>query len=180
MARETYGRWPFVAAAAALPVSIASVRRPGLRPLAALLWHQSEEWYWPGGFLPWINHELFGGTDEFPLDRRMAVVVNVWLGWGVSLVVAAGPRAAAPAVLLYTSHVANAGMHVGWAARHRRYDPGVVTSVVALLPATFLGVRQLLREPSVSRRSLAIGAAGGLAVTAALPVTMRRRLRTRR
>lgn len=180
MARGTHGRWPHVAAAAALPVSAAAVGRSNLRPLAALLWHQTEEWYWSGGFLPWINRELFdSGVDEFPLDRRVGFAINVGLGWGASLAVAAGPRAGGPAGLLYTSHVANIAMHVGWAARHRRYDPGLVTAVVALLPVTLAGVQRLRRDPEISVRSLAVGAAAGIGVTAALPLAMRRRGRVR-
>ena len=34
-----------------------AVQEPSVRPLAALLWHQTEEWVWPGGFLPWMNCE---------------------------------------------------------------------------------------------------------------------------
>ena len=36
----------------------------------ALLYHQTEEWVWPGGFLPWFNRSVMGGTDEFPITRR--------------------------------------------------------------------------------------------------------------
>lgn len=36
----------------------------------------------------------------------------------------AGPRAAGPPAMLYVTHLGNAGLHLGWAVRHRRYDPG--------------------------------------------------------
>lgn len=63
---ETHGRWPLVGAVALVPTSAAAVSQPALRPLAALLWHQTEEWVWPGSFLPWINREVLGsGEDEF-------------------------------------------------------------------------------------------------------------------
>ena len=134
MALETHGRWPVAGAVALGPVTAAAVRKPALRPLAALLWHQTEEWFWPGGFLPWINREVFGSQeDEFPIDRRTGFVVNVVFGWGFSAAAGAGAPAASAAALLYTDHLGNAALHLSWAIRHRRYDPGTVTSVLTLL-----------------------------------------------
>jgi len=83
---ETHGRWPVVGAVALIPVSALAAKRPGLRPLAALLWHQTEEWVWPGSFLPWVNREVLGSDeDEFPIDRRLAFIIDVPLGWGGSV-----------------------------------------------------------------------------------------------
>jgi hypothetical protein len=81
---ETHGRWPLVAAGAVVPVTAIAIERREWRPLAALLWHQTEEWVWPGSFLPWINREVIGsGDDEFPIDRRLGFIINVLFGWGV-------------------------------------------------------------------------------------------------
>ncbi|HEX5145641.1 MAG TPA: hypothetical protein VFV85_01355, partial [Conexibacter sp.] len=62
---RTHGHWPWLAAASAPPATaLALARREWLAqelrwtlwlPLPALLWHQTEEWVWPGGFLPWMN-----------------------------------------------------------------------------------------------------------------------------
>ena len=77
MALETHGRWPLVGAGALIPTTALAVEHPQLRSLAAMLWHQTEEWVWPGSFLPWINREVLGsGEDEFPVDRRVAVGLN--------------------------------------------------------------------------------------------------------
>jgi hypothetical protein len=174
--RDTHGRWPHVAAAALFPVAAAAFKRPALRPLAALLLHQTEEWVWPGGFLPWINREVLGSDqDEFPLNPRDGLVINVVFGWGASLATAAGPRAAAPAAFLYVSHLGNAGLHLSWAVKHRRYDPGAVTAVVTLLPTAIVGLKRLHRDPEVSRRDMAAGAAAGLAASALLPPLLKRR-----
>jgi hypothetical protein len=173
---QTYGRWPVVGAVAAPPVTVLAVRTPGLRPLAALLWHQTEEWVWPGRFLPWINREVLGSDrDEFPLDRRTAFRVNVVFGWGFSLAPLAGARGAGPAASLYASHLANAALHLGWAARHRRYDPGAVTAGAMLLPISVAGLWRLARDPDVPTTTLLVGVLGGLMSSAALPVAMRRR-----
>ena len=116
---ETHGRWPLVAGAALVPVAALSVTNPSLRPLAALLAHQTEEWVWPGGFLPWINQEVMGGDEEFPIDRRAGFLINVGFGWGLSASVLGGPAWAAPQAALFVSHIGNAGLHLGWAAANR-------------------------------------------------------------
>lgn len=180
MTFETHGRWPWLAAAAVVPVSAAAVGRPEWRPLAALLWHQTEEWVWPGSFLPWMNRQVLGSReDEFPLGRRAAFVINVVVGWGLSVASTRGERAA-PAALLYASHLGNAGLHVTWAIRHRRYDPGVVTAVAALVPVASGGLLRLSRDPSASRRAVRSGVAVGALLSAGLMSLLKRRERARR
>lgn len=178
---ETHGRWPLVAGAALLPVAALSVSYPGLRPLAALFAHQTEEWVWPGGFLPWINQTVIGSDDpEFPIDRRAGFAINVGFGWGLSLTALAGPAGTVPLTALYVSHLGNAGLHIGWAVRNRRYDPGLVTSVVTLLPTAILGLRKLARDPDVSRSSLRKGIAAGVAIGAGTFPAMKLRLKRNR
>jgi Protein of unknown function with HXXEE motif len=178
VALETHGRWPLVASGAVGPVTVLAVQRPAWRPLAALLWHQTEEWVWPGGFLPWINREVIGSEeDEFPLDRRLGLGINVGFGWGFSVAAMAGARAGVPAAFLYVSHLGNAGLHISWAIRHRRYDPGTITSVATLIPVAIAGLRRLACDPNVSRRALTAGVGGGMAISVALMPLMKRRLR---
>ena len=178
--RERHGRWPLVAAASALPATALAVRRPALRPLAALFLHQTEEWVWPGGFLPWINREILDcEDDEFPIDRRIGFLINVVFGWGTSAVAAACPAAAAPASLLYTSHLGNAALHTGWAIRHRRYDPGTVTALLTLTPVAVAGLRQLYADPRASRRAMLAGSAAGLGLSAVLVPLLKLRVRRR-
>jgi hypothetical protein len=174
--KDTHGRWPLVGAAALLPVTAAAVRRPALRPLAALLWHQTEEWVWPGAFLPWMNREVLGSDDdEFPIDRRLGLLINAGFGWGSSAATAAGPRAAAPSTFLYVTHLGNVALHLGWAAKHRRYDPGSITAAVTLLPVAVAGLKGLYRDPEVSRGAMAAGALAGLGLSVALVPLLRRR-----
>jgi len=175
---DTHGRWPWLAAGAAGPVTALAVRHPAGRPLAALLLHQTEEWFWPGGFLPRFNRQVLGSTeDEEPIDRRLGLFINVAFGWGLSAAAAAGPRAAAPAALLYVSHLGNAALHVGWSLRARRYEPGLVTGLATLTPAAVVGLRALWTDPAASRRSVVAGAVAGAAFSVALPALLKRRLR---
>jgi hypothetical protein len=176
----THGRWPWLAAGGLLPVALLASRRREWAPLAALLAHQTEEWVWPGGFLPWFNHAVMGsGEDEFPLTRRLAVAINCWMGWGLSGIAATVPeRAAAPAALLFTSHLGNAGLHAAMAIRERRWNPGSVTGPALLLPVGVSGLRRLWGDPRISRRAVTAGAIGGIALSALLPIALRRRMRS--
>ncbi len=175
---ETHGRWPLIGTAALVPVTAASISNPDLRPLAALLAHQTEEWVWPGGFLPWINREVLeSGEDEFPLDRRFGLAINVGFGWLLSLTVLAGPAVAAPQAMLYTSHLGNAGLHIGWAIRNRRYDPGLVTGALALLPVGLSGLRRLIRDPAARPSEIGAGVLAGVAFAAGMAPFFKRRLK---
>lgn len=178
MKLDTHGRWPIVGAIGLAPVSVLALRQPRARPLAALLWHQTEEWVWPGGFLPWINREVIGAdADEFPLTRRTALVVNTGFGWGLSVAPMAGPGAAGPTAALYVSHLGQIVMHVSWAVRNRRYDPGVVTSLATLAPVAVVGLRDLGRDEAVSGRALVAGVVAGTVASIAFLPAMRRRAR---
>jgi hypothetical protein len=96
---HTHGRWPWAAAALApAATALAWRKRSQLAsaqhwvwwlPLPALLWHQTGEWVLPGGFLPWFNRQVLGSErNEFPINRRVRIVVNVGLGWGGELIAA--------------------------------------------------------------------------------------------
>lgn len=177
---ETHGRWPVFGAAALLPVSAAALKCAGLRPLAALLWHQTEEWVWPGSFLPWINREVLGSDeDEFPIDRRLGFAINVAFGWGLSVATAAGPGAAAPATVLYVSHLGNTALHASWAIRKRRYDPGLVTAIATLTPTAIAGLRGIARDTRVPRRAQNAGVIAGALLSAGLVPMLKLRLRSR-
>lgn len=180
MTLETYGRWPLVGATALGPVTAAAVRRSEWRPLAALLWHQSEEWVWPGGFLPWINREVLDSADdEFPIDRRLGLAINVGFGWGLSFLSMAGSGATVPTAALYVSHIGNAGLHIGWAIRKRRYDPGLATAALALAPVGVTGLLRMARDPQARRSSLVAGVAVGVAISVGLAPMMKARVRRR-
>lgn len=178
---DTHGRWPLVGVAALVPVAAASIQTPALRPLAALLAHQTEEWVWPGEFLPWINQVVLKSDEpEFPLDQRAGLIINVGFGWALSLTALAGSAAAAPQAMLYVSHIGNAGLHVGWAIRNRKYDPGLATGALALLPVGLIGIAKLIKDPEVPRGQLAAGAVAGLVFAAGMAPFFKARLSRRK
>jgi Protein of unknown function with HXXEE motif len=192
LADRTHGRWPWVAAAAAGPATaLAAGRREWLAgelrwtlwlPLPALLWHQTEEWVWPGGFLPWFNRDVVGsGEDEFPIDRRAGFAINAGVGWALSAAaVAAGPRRPVLAATQLSLLLSNAAMHLGLAARTRQRNPGTVTSALLLVPLGSAGLRALARDERAPTRQVAAGALAGVAASVGMMAAMRGRLARRR
>ena len=192
---RTHGRWPWLAGAAApAATALLAARRQSLgedlrwalwSAPAALLWHQTEEWLWPGGFLPWMNREVIGsGADEFPITRRGGLVINVAIGWTLAGATAArGMRSPALGASALAVNVANGAMHVGLAARRRCWNPGAVTSATLFLPLGVAGLAAIARDPRGGARpvaiGLAVGAASGLGTFAGMRARLRRAARAR-
>ena len=97
--RPTHGRWPWVAAALAIPSTLGLIAGSGRlkedsrwalwAPIPVLFWHQTEEWVIPGGFLPYVNRRAIGSSeDEYPLTRRLGLFINVGPGWGLNIAAA--------------------------------------------------------------------------------------------
>jgi hypothetical protein len=181
--RETHGRWPWLAAAAAAPSTVAVARADD--PLAwaalpALLWHQTEEWVWPGGFLPWFNREVAGGSDdEYPITRRMGFAINVGLGWGAALASGAlGRRAPWLTAWVMAMNAGNAALHGREALARRRYNPGLLTASTLLGPLAAAGLARLARDADAPRAQVAAGVGLGAAASAGMFAAMRWRART--
>ena len=189
---RAHGRWPWLAAAAAGPATALAWRqRERLAdddawvewlPLLALLWHQTEEWVWPGGFMPFANREAIGsGEDEFPLDRRVGLVVNVGLGWGLGLA-AAGSRQPGLSSLQLSLLAGNVALHGALGARYRRWNPGLVTAAGLFAPLVAAGYPALLARTrrTGTGRPIAAGAIAGAVFSAGLMAVLRLRLRRSR
>jgi len=143
---NTYGRWPWAAATAALPAwGVAAVGYRWLiregrwvagLALPILLSHQTEEWVRPGGFLPFANQHVLGSDQpNWPLTERDGFHLNVTMGWASAT---AGllfwRRTPAPAAAVLWLEVGNVVLHAGLALRKRCYNPGVVTAAVLMAP----------------------------------------------
>jgi hypothetical protein len=148
-------------------------------PLPALFWHQTEEWVVPGGFLPWLNRDVMGSdADEFPITRRLGLVINAGLGWGVGLAGALlARRAPWLGIAFVTTNVPNAGLHIGQALLQRRYNPGLATSIALLAPLAGAGLTRLARSRWVSRGDMAVGLALGIGTGVGTFLAMRQRMR---
>ena len=188
MALETHGRWPRVAAGLVVPTwSLAAARRGELREggvwvaglaFPILVSHQSEEWVWPGGFLPFCNTRLLGSDrPDWPLTERDGFHVNVTAGW-LSAVAGLALWRRTPVVAggVLVMEAGNVLMHAVMAMRERRYNPGVVTATALMVPHAVVGARWLAHSGQLSpRRGLLAGAIGG--AFTGLPLAMKMRMR---
>jgi Protein of unknown function with HXXEE motif len=146
--------------------------------LPILVSHQTEEWVWPGGFLPFCNTRLLGSArPDWPLTERDGFHVNVTGGW-LSAVAGLALWRRTPAVgagVLFME-AGNVLMHAGMAVRERRYNPGVMTATALMVPHAAAGARWLARSGRVSRRQGLLASAIGGAFSG-LPLAMKLRMR---
>lgn len=185
---ETYGRWPWVAAAMVAPAwALAAAGRRTLRQdggwvaglaLPILLSHQAEEWVRPGGFLPFCNQRLLGSDrPDWPLTERLGFHVNVSVGWTTAV---AGwllwRRAPAVAAAVLWIEGSNAAMHAGMAVHERCYNPGAASVALLMGPHAVAGARWIARSRRLSRRAGLFSAGAGVAF-AGLPIAMKLRMR---
>jgi hypothetical protein len=70
----------------------------------------------------------------------------------------------------------NVLFHAGMAVRERRYNPGVVTATVLMVPHAAAGARWLARSGRLSRRQGLLASAIGVAF-AGVPLAMKIRMR---
>jgi Protein of unknown function with HXXEE motif len=185
---RTHGRWPWAAAALAVPATALAWReRERLAgddgwvywlPVPALLWHQTEEWFLPGGFLPWFNREVLGSDeDEFPITRALGLGINVGVGWGGAIAAGlAGPRAPGLAGWVHAMNLGNVVVHATAAARERRRNPGLVTAAGLFAP---MSAAALVRLGGEAGGRVALGVAAGAAMSAGAFAGLRRRASVR-
>lgn len=190
MSIDTYGRWPWVAAALVGPAWTAALANKeklrkddawvGALGLPILVAHQTEEWVRPGGFLPFCNERLLGSRQSaWPLTERNGFHVNVTLGWGSAAVAAASWRhTAAPAAFTLWIEAGNALMHTTIALRERRYNPGLATATLLMTTHAASGAAALKRSGRLSRRGALLAATAGIAFSAGLPLAMKLRMRS--
>jgi hypothetical protein len=176
---RTHGRWPWLAAAGAVPATLAAARAddPLLwAPLPVYFWHQTEEWVWPGGFLPWCNREVLGSDeDEYPITRLLGCAINTGGGWALATLAGlGGPRTPRLRSAVYAMLAANAAFHVRESARVRAYRPGLATAVALLAPVGLIGLATSARRCGAAR--VALGAGLGLGASALQIAAFRRKL----
>lgn len=117
-----------------------------------------------------VEHAAAGSERaDWPLTERDSFHVNVT---GLALW-RRTPLVAAGGLMMEAGNVL---FHAGMAVRERRYNPGVVTATVLMVPHAAAGARWLARSGRVSRRQgLLASAAGG--AFAGVPLAMKIRMR---
>jgi Protein of unknown function with HXXEE motif len=111
------------------------------------------------------------------LTERDGFHVNVTAGWLSAVAgLALWRRTPVVAAGVLWMEAGNVLMHAAMAMRERRYNPGVVTATVLMVPHAAAGARWLAHSSRVShRQGLLASAVGG--IFAGLPLAMKMRMR---
>jgi hypothetical protein len=135
--------------------------------------HQFEEYVLPGGFAKFFNrHTLGSARDDWPLTLVSSVWINlpiVFIAFPVSAVLATELGLSYGLWIVYFS-MANALSHIVMLIIFRRYNPGLVASVVLNIPVGIWAIIYLSSHNLVSLTSNIVGLVIGLAVQVALMV----------
>lgn len=137
--------------------------------LAALMLHQVEEYGWPGGFPRMVNTVVFRSDlpDRYPLDARIAWIVNVALGWTLYGAVALlAHRAVWLAIASLVVSAGNVAAHTLLfnIRGSTLYNPGLATSWLLFVPVIVGFVVLARRDDLVGTIDVIVGLPLGLAV----------------
>ncbi|MCB1058738.1 MAG: HXXEE domain-containing protein [Calditrichaeota bacterium] len=126
--------------------------------------HQLEEYVIPGGFLSWINKDVFGSDNpKSPITPVFAFVLNVVIAWplyaAVGYVNLEQMWFVMPAMgILFV----NAWFHIALSLTHSRYSPGTFSSIMLILPLTLYTFYYYIMTWEIGFRLLFISIVTGL------------------
>ena len=104
---------------------------------AILLFHQFEEYVYPGKFKEFYNENILGTNriTRFPLNDKGVILVNVILGWTAYLLSAIlGKDFIWLAIGLLGVTILNGIMHTILFIVKRKYNPGFVSGLFLFIP----------------------------------------------
>lgn len=157
---------------ASLPLLVVMLQLP------VYMLHQLEE-HDDDRFRRFVNTNIGGGRNVLPIPAVFVINIGgVWLFNLVSIWLAATVDLGFGLIGIYGVLV-NAVVHVVAAAVSRRYNPGLVTAIVLMLPASIVGVWLLLASGHGGGAFQATGLAAAIALHIAIigyVLTNKRRL----
>lgn len=117
--------------------------------LAFLMLHQFEEYVVPGGFKDFFNRMIYNpvGLIHNRLNNKSIFLVNVVLGWGVysiGMIYLSLPFSYVLVMVLVWVNMINGLIHLSFVYRLKRYNPGLITSVLLLIPFGILSINSYM------------------------------------
>ena len=116
-------------------------------PLACVLLHVTEEFFWPGGFSAWFR--AYRPENALSFTPRFAFWINALLVAATLVLGVLGPtwsRGASLWLVIVAILGGNALFHIVGVVRMRRYSPGVVTGTLLYLPLCVAGYGYFLQS----------------------------------
>ncbi|MFX1276040.1 MAG: HXXEE domain-containing protein [Promethearchaeota archaeon] len=126
--------------------------------------HQFEEYVYPGGFREDLNKILLkGDTSQMVLTEKIAFFVNIVFIWILTpVLIVLGSISIIFPVGLMTLVAFNGFVHLGGTIRFKRYNPGVIVSVVGNIPLGLYVLIALGVTGEANVLELFVGIAGGI------------------
>lgn len=161
---------PLLHTAFALPLLLIFLHSPGY------MIHQVEE-HTGDRFRRFANQVVFHGREG--LTVLNVLIINVGAVWGINLAALYAAAFCGPGYGLIAPYamLVNGPTHIAMAVRLRRYNPGLVTSVVLFLPLSLATIIVIGRLPETTLAQHAIGLGGALILHALIIVSVMLRLR---
>ena len=130
------------------------------------LFHQCEEYIYPGGFVSFFNTKPLGSKyGNFPLDKKASFWINIpiiFIAYPLSAVLAEKINLSIGIWTAYFS-IINALSHVGMFFKYR-YNPGLIASVSLNIPVGLYTIYYFYTEQLISNYEQYIGLLIGLII----------------
>lgn len=143
--------------------------------ITILMFHQFEEYVYPGGFQDFFNRYLF--KKRLHLTYAGILTVNVIFGWTFYITAALVYK---KMIWFSTASVfitlANAIAHIVTAIRFRKYSPGLLTGLFLFVPFVFYFISCMYNEFNAVflLKSLIVMAAGVIIIPMTIYITGRK------
>ena len=142
------------------------------------MFHQFEEYVYPGGFKERLNETLGSAGSDFPLNDERSFWINVPFVWvAMPLAAIIGLRVVIIPSTLVAISTLNGLLHVGMAIRIKRYNPGLIASFFLNVPLGCYTFILLFQSDAATLEALSIAAVLGLILHAMLMIYLIRKQR---
>jgi hypothetical protein len=141
--------------------------------------HQVEEYIFPGGFKEEMNKILFrGNASREIITDKVILIINVGFIWILTpVLIVLGSISVIFPVILMTLVTFNGFIHVAASVLYKRYNPGLVVSLIVNIPLGLYVLFGLGLNAVASSMELLIGILIGVALHVILLVSLSIRAR---
>ncbi|MCA9903979.1 MAG: HXXEE domain-containing protein [Anaerolineae bacterium] len=146
--------------------------------MAIGLLHTVEEYILPGGFVPWFNLTVCRSSEAFlPLSARRAFLTDgtaALFALPIMFLISAGILPVWAAFFIAMALYVNAFLHIGEWIKTARYSPGMLTSLLLIIPGYTWIFSFYLSRALVSPLHIAIAFVVGILMNAVFYAFLRK------
>lgn len=140
--------------------------------VSILMFHQSEEYWFPGGFKDFFNKNIYRNKlMKVSLNDCGIIAVNIILGWTIYIIAALYPDNFELSLILISITLSNGLLHTFIGIKNRSYIPGLFTSIIFFLPFGIYMINYFSSRMEVQRLILFLLL--GLLANGAVPLVLK-------